>query len=81
MDNKTVIVENFFNVGCNGDRTLKEEDLGWSDYMKCAGYMTILIGTGKPSTTRPTCMDMDLILIQRVKFLPHSRTRQKSGTT
>lgn len=33
MDNKTVIVENFFNVGCNGDRTLKEEDLGWSDYM------------------------------------------------
>ena len=29
-----VLIPNFFRVGCNGDKSIKEEDLGWSDSIK-----------------------------------------------
>lgn len=29
-----IIVPNFFKVGCNGDRTIKECDLGWPESIK-----------------------------------------------
>ena len=28
------MIPNFFRVGCNGDNSIKEEDLGWSDSIK-----------------------------------------------
>ena len=28
-----IIVENFWNVGFDGDKSLSSEDLGWSDYI------------------------------------------------
>lgn len=33
MENK-VLIENFFRVGSNGDRAIRESDLGWSDTIK-----------------------------------------------
>lgn len=31
MENRHVIIDNFFNVGVHGDITLAEEDLGWKE--------------------------------------------------
>lgn len=32
--NKEVLIPNFFKVGCNGDKSIRKEDLGWSDSIK-----------------------------------------------
>ena len=29
-----VLIPNFFKVGCNGDKSIRREDLGWSDSIK-----------------------------------------------
>lgn len=29
-----ILIPNFFKVGCNGDKSIKKEDLGWSDSIK-----------------------------------------------
>lgn len=34
MANNKILIENFFNVGANGDVSLREEDLGWSKSME-----------------------------------------------
>jgi len=32
--NDEILIPNFFNVGKNGDTSVRKSDLGWSDYMK-----------------------------------------------
>lgn len=29
-----VLIPNFFKVGCNGDKSIRKDDLGWSDSIK-----------------------------------------------
>ena len=32
--NDEVLIPNFFKVGCNGDKSIRKSDLGWSDSIK-----------------------------------------------
>ena len=32
--NRNIVIDNFWNVGYNGDKSLAKEDLGWSDMVK-----------------------------------------------
>lgn len=34
-----VLIENFWNVGNNGDRNLYDDDLGWSESAKKAAHI------------------------------------------
>lgn len=32
--NSKALIPNFFKVGCNGEKSIRKEDLGWSDSIK-----------------------------------------------
>ena len=40
-----VLIPNFFKVGCNGDKSIRKDDLGWSDSIKRDAQSDYLLKT------------------------------------